>query len=736
MKKLIVILFLSFFCSTTIAQNVEPFRIDSLPKPSHHWALLGSRTSLYSLKLGVLLDKGWKFQLGDNPNFAKTNFDDSQWQSVNPAQNFHSIPTVQNGISWFRIYLQFSPTIERDLALLIEQNGASEVYLNGKLVKKLGTVSINPKEVKAYNPVNLPILMHLDSTSTQVLAIRYAQQSNVHYSTVFFDENYALKIQINKLSTAIETQQKISNNFQINFSIRVGIFIIMAILHLSFFFFYPPNKANLFFSLYAIAAILGYGEQIRWLALNDLQARYISSLLSFNANSLSYIFLLVAFSYLLNQKRGLIFGSLIILAVISMPLSIMVYGWGWKIGAMLFNIFINLEIARVVFVSIRNKQKGTWILGIGVVQFLIFWPIFILQNVFGLFLSLSGLPFTIAILSIPIVTSIYLGLEFGFINKSLSKRLKENQTLTDQIIVQEKEKQQILATQNETLEKQVIERTAELNKSLVELKSTQTQLIQSEKLASLGELTAGIAHEIQNPLNFVNNFSEVSVEISNELKEEAQKPEIDKGLIFDLATDLALNQEKINHHGKRAASIVKGMLEHSRTSSSVKELTDINALADEYLRLAYHGLRAKDSTFNADFELIADKNLPKIEVIPQDMGRVLLNLINNAFWAVNERNKKGETGYEPKVTISTQLIANSQLLIAIKDNGTGMTEDVKAKIFQPFFTTKPAGQGTGLGLSLAYDIVTKRHGGTLEVNSTEGIGSEFIVTLPFKTNVL
>ena len=510
----------------------------------------------------------------------------------------------------------------------------------------------------------------------------------------------------------------------------------MALLHLSFFFFYPTNKTNLFFSLYAIASILAYDEQIRWFALNNIQERYISSLLSLNATSFSYIFLLVALSYLLNQKRGLIFGSLIILAVISMPLSIMVYGWGWKIGAMLFNIFINLEIARVVFVSIRNKQKGTWILGIGVVQFLIFWPIFILQNVFGLFLSLSGLPFTIAILSIPIVTSIYLGLEFGFINKSLSKRLKENQTLTDQIIVQEKEKQQILATQNETLEKQVIERTAELNKSLVELKSTQTQLIQSEKLASLGELTAGIAHEIQNPLNFVNNFSEVSVEISNELKEEAQKPEIDKGLIFDLATDLALNQEKINHHGKRAASIVKGMLEHSRTSSSVKELTDINALADEYLRLAYHGLRAKDSTFNADFELIADKNLPKIEVIPQDMGRVLLNLINNAFWAVNERNKKGETGYEPKVTISTQLIANSQLLIAIKDNGTGMTEDVKAKIFQPFFTTKPAGQGTGLGLSLAYDIVTKRHGGTLEVNSTEGIGSEFIVTLPFKTNVL
>lgn len=172
------------------------------------------------------------------------------------------------------------------------------------------------------------------------------------------------------------------------------------------------------------------------------------------------------------------------------------------------------------------------------------------------------------------------------------------------------------------------------------------------------------------------------------------------------------------------------MLEHSRASTGVKELTDINKLADEYLRLSYHGLRAKDSTFNADFELIADENLPKIEVIPQDMGRVLLNLINNAFWAANERSKKGETGFEPKVTITTQLTADSQLLIAIKDNGIGMTDEVKAKIFQPFFTTKPTGQGTGLGLSLAYDIVTKGHGGTIEVESVEGKGTTFVVKLP------
>jgi two-component system, NtrC family, sensor kinase len=281
---------------------------------------------------------------------------------------------------------------------------------------------------------------------------------------------------------------------------------------------------------------------------------------------------------------------------------------------------------------------------------------------------------------------------------------------------------------NEILEVQ----KEQIESTLQKLKSTQAQLIQSEKLASLGELTAGIAHEIQNPLNFVNNFSEVSEELIEEVlgERKKEKGERDEALEEEILGDLKENLSKINHHGKRASSIVKGMLEHSRTSSGEKELTDINALADEYLRLSYHGLRAKDKDFNAHFAINFDKNLPKIDVISQDLGRVLLNLINNAFYAVKERNKKEETGYEPKVTVSTQLTANSRVLIAIKDNGTGMSEATKAKIFQPFFTTKPTGKGTGLGLSLAYDIVTKGHGGTLEVESVEGKGSEFIITLP------
>ncbi len=272
-----------------------------------------------------------------------------------------------------------------------------------------------------------------------------------------------------------------------------------------------------------------------------------------------------------------------------------------------------------------------------------------------------------------------------------------------------------------------------LETTLNNLKSTQAQLIQSEKMASLGELTAGIAHEIQNPLNFVNNFSDVSNELIKEMKEEFKKGDVEEG--FAIADDIEQNLEKINHHGKRASDIVKGMLEHSRKSTGEKQPTDINALCDEYLRLAYHGLKAKDNNFNATMETYFDPNLPKIDIIPQDIGRVILNLINNAFYAVNERSKKGESDYVPTVSITTLLIANSantQLLIAIKDNGSGIPNSIKEKIFQPFFTTKPTGQGTGLGLSLSYDIV-KAHGGELKVETNKREGCEFIITLPIQT---
>jgi signal transduction histidine kinase/ligand-binding sensor domain-containing protein len=283
-----------------------------------------------------------------------------------------------------------------------------------------------------------------------------------------------------------------------------------------------------------------------------------------------------------------------------------------------------------------------------------------------------------------------------------------------------------LMRENRILEEKVNHRTEQLRQSLEDLKATQSQLIQTEKMASLGELTAGIAHEIQNPLNFVNNFAEINKELIEELEDQADKGNMDE--VKMIAKDIKENSEKINHHGKRAEVIVKGMLQHSRSSSGQKEATDINALCDEYLRLSWHGIRAKDKSFNAKFETRFDDNVGKIRVVPQDIGRVVLNLINNAFYAVHEKSKQHIPGYEPTITVSTKKL-DKKIEINVKDNGNGIPDSIKEKIFQPFFTTKPAGQGTGLGLSLSYDII-KAHGGDLKAESKEGTGTEFIIQLP------
>jgi signal transduction histidine kinase len=328
-------------------------------------------------------------------------------------------------------------------------------------------------------------------------------------------------------------------------------------------------------------------------------------------------------------------------------------------------------------------------------------------------------------------TLTYIWIAATLFNHNRENKLAEKERLKR---LQEDELNRAIAARKVELEGLVAERTAELTEqkeelehALTELRATQSQLIQSEKMASLGELTAGIAHEIQNPLNFVNNFSEVSSELLDEMQEEMDQGNTEEARL--IAADIKLNLEKINHHGKRADSIVKGMLLHSRASSGQKEPTDINALADEYLRLSYHGLRAKDKTFNAKFETGFDQTIGKINLVPQEIGRVILNLLNNAFYAVAEKKKLIGDGFEPTVSVSTKK-AGSHVEIKVIDNGNGIPQKIIDKIFQPFFTTKPAGQGTGLGLSMCYEIINQAHGGSLEVETKEGEGSAFIIRLP------
>ncbi len=317
------------------------------------------------------------------------------------------------------------------------------------------------------------------------------------------------------------------------------------------------------------------------------------------------------------------------------------------------------------------------------------------------------------------------------------RRQNKELTKAQQKALQEEQNSRAVSAMNDSLEWQVAQRTAEITKqkeeleqTLEELKATQSQLIQSEKMASLGELTAGIAHEIQNPLNFVNNFSEVSAELIADMKEELKNG--NAGEVQLIADDLQENLVRITQHGKRADAIVKSMLQHSKKNTGQQEPTDINALADEYLRLSYHGLRAKDKTFNATMLTDFDGTTGKINIVPQDMGRVLLNLFNNAFYAVSEKKQNlPDTDYKPTVSVSTKKLQDS-IQIVVKDNGNGIPQTVIDKIFQPFFSTKPTGKGTGLGLSLSYDIVTRQHGGTIVAETKEGEGATFIIGLPFK----
>ena len=727
MKQLVLLLL--FFSAHAFAQNTPIFQIDSLPTE------------------GVLLNKGWKFHIGDNLDWAKPDFDDSAWTPIDPTKDVAALPEIFNAqIKWLRLDFEVKNKLPNPLGIAINQAGASEIYLNGHLIHQFGHFDTDSTKVKAYDPLEIPIFIPADSVGQYHLAVRYALQPNIRYTNIFeLTQNRLFKATLLNLVPTLNAQRDFRVYFVGVDMFKIGVYFMLFVLHLAFYFYQRSNKTHLIIAICFLAFTVLFIFKIIGQNQFSVEYRYFNLNISNWSYSIGVCMLVYAFYRMAKVRLDNYYYAFVVLTLVSMFVPSFTYG-GIFWQPILFltgNIFGFMIMFRLTRIGLKKEIKGFWILGIAI-MIAFFGTVCLATAILFLKFSISlitGYKFfnyaispylfevvvNIGSISIPLGLSLFMGIEGNETNKALSKQLVENDQLKNEAIEQEKEKQYILATQNEILEKQVTERTAELNQSLNVLKSTQAQLIQSEKLASLGELTAGIAHEIQNPLNFVNNFSEVSSELVDEMNQELEKGDIIEAK--EIANDLKQNLEKINHHGKRASSIVKGMLEHSRTSSGVKELTDINKLADEYLRLSYHGLRAKDKNgsttrFNSDYKTNFHENLPKIEVIPQDMGRVLLNLISNAFWAV-------KTVEKPLVVVKTEQ-TNNQIIIKVTDNGTGMTDEVKAKIFQPFFTTKPTGQGTGLGLSLAYDIVTKGHGGTLEVENVEGEGTTFIVKLPIQ----
>ena len=665
----------------------------------------------------------WLYQKGNDPAWANLKLITSGWEHRTPRQITEKMADA-NGVieGWFRIRIKADSSLATIPLYLFFQSGnvAADLYIDGRLFHSYGNTGIDGSSFKSYTFYN-----SVRQISKIDLANRTEHTIAIHFVSHLPSPLLRILINPGELGMAVEiTGPQFVNDLSYNrtYSPQYGLFWISVSATLAFLFwllaFQNRGEKNLWLialcsTSFCAAAIimnsidnvnLSFGAALLFVALRELSGYIVCALILF--------ILARIFTNKIPRQLIIVVVSIFISGIISIT--------GNSNFAMVIAFLATLFTGLYYVISSWKRLKGAqWAIVTGflcVLAFLVWAGINI-----ALYNNPNNNVLTAVFLSFQISMLVYVSIQFREIIMEVRNNAQKVVEITE-------EKRQQALNQQSILQQEVDRQTLDLRKSLQNLKSAQAQLIQSEKMASLGELTAGIAHEIQNPLNFVNNFSEVNTELIGELQQE-----VDKGNYEDvkaIANDIKENEEKINHHGKRAGDIVKGMLQHSRSSTGVREPTNINALADEYLRLSYHGLRAKDKNFNAEMITDFDESIGKINIIPQDIGRVLLNLYNNAFYAVNEEKRKNFISYEPTVTVTTRKVEN-HVLITVSDNGNGIPQKIVDKIFQPFFTTKPTGQGTGLGLSLSYDIV-KAHGGELKVETNEGQGSIFIIQIPIK----
>jgi len=714
MKRLYFSGFLLFLViAKTFAQTTQGFNLNKLSKQD-------------------TLLSGWKFQQGDNPQWSKPGFDDSKWQRFDPGIDITKFDQLKNaGVGWLRLHIKADSTLTKQgIMAWVTQYSASEIYLNGKLIQKYGYISNDPAKTIAVTPAGELFELKLKSGVDQLIAVRLGYESRLLYTSPLMCPLPAFSMYINRANAAISNSEglaKLNQKLLVMNSIATGIFLILCFIHLLYFVFDRSQKISLYYLIYCVCMFYIYltFDYIYYQGHSETLSTFMGIFyVGICCFCIAFLFLVLVVYVLFGYRERTVFKVLVFLAfptIFGIFLDDIISN---IIVSIVFPVLCMLEVARICFLALKQKRKDATIIFPVICLYII---LYIWSGLLDQTTILATILIYFVFLGLPVAIAIYLGTKTASTNRALKTTLAEVRTLSAQNLAHEREKQEILANQNLVLEAQVTERTSELNQTLNNLKSTQTQLIQSEKMASLGELTAGIAHEIQNPLNFVNNFSEVNHEMIDELKAELKGGNVDGALA--IAEGIQQNEQKISHHGKRADAIVKGMLQHSQSGSGKKEPVDINALTDECMRLAYHGLRAKDKSFNADMVTHLDEGLSKVNIISQDIVRVMLNLINNAFYAVNQKSKTATADYKPEVAVTTSA-ENGHVVIKVKDNGIGIPDTIKDKIMQPFFTTKPTGEGTGLGLSLTYDMVVKGHGGSIDVETREGEFTEFVVQLP------
>ncbi len=707
-----ILLFLSCFQS---ADSVDQVKVDPIWKATDEVVFHDSLFTEPEVSIDLSTLKGWKLSTQDNPDFALKDYDDSQWYTLsNSLWETRQLPdSVWQGFGWLRLRIRIDSSFSKQLNVISpHMMGASEFYINGKFVLQHGVPGVTADKQELLGRIlDLGTAYEFLPDSTYQLAVRYSLHhlntlrhlSNGNFSqpvllSIFLMNYEAMNIAIHR--TIVTTTLYV---------FAAAILLMVLLLHLFMHLSVTDEKGNLAILVLSICLfLLSFSMISEGFTIRNF---WLSIILTSTTGNIMVLMCCGLIPWVTHQVLGVpvhIFWKRFVFApfLLVMLLAVFPEFPFMQLIAFIVVLLIVLSATGSILAMIKArkiKKSGIGLIVGSLMAYPILFIITIIMGINGVAYFWTSMMFFLMLISMPVGMSIHQAKQFLTLHLHLDSLVKD--------------------------------RTAELNKSLNDLKATQSQLIQSEKMASLGELTAGIAHEIQNPLNFVNNFSEINTELIDELKKELARLSDGQAVgskqsAEELIDDIQANEEKINHHGKRADAIVKGMLQHSRSSSGVKEPTDINALADEYLRLAYHGLRAKDKSFNATMKTDFDESIGNINIIPQDIGRVILNLITNAFYVVNERLRQThpDSGYEPTVVVSSRKEGN-KVLLSVKDNGNGIPDSIKEKIFQPFFTTKPTGQGTGLGLSLSYDIV-KAHKGEMKVASKLGEETIFTIFLP------
>jgi signal transduction histidine kinase len=725
--------------------------------------------------------EGWVFKKGNDKAWSDEDLPTNDWENLSPMQLSPDMADKNGKVEgWFRLKVNIDPSFKNmPLGIRFYSWAATDLYIDGKFIKSSGNTGSNGKPYEEFNPnERLPYLVNL-KPGEHVIAFHFVDETTNFpaFPLKSFESGTDQFIKLTgpkyyKTFSEYLTQVDTVNTTIVCISgVLAFLFLLLAFQNRSEKYLWSIVIFTLFtfldglFTYLAVGSTVSFFNRVLFLGLSNtfywLRFLMIPVILvivfkrNFSWDLKYYLALNVILIILLNSQLNhfaeVWFISGILLGVCYLvserqqfknkrfkeKLIFIFKGFRVLLGVMLiieissilqlsyFYITIGLLISVCTYyfmTSLKYAKGAQWAIIVGLVLTLI-W--FLVMQIAGSYYKSTIFPYNrvyniLSYISLPLSLLVFMSIRFKEI-------LTEVQTNATRVVQLSEEKKKQAINQQKILQEEVNHQTEEIRNSLENLKATQSQLIQSEKMASLGELTAGIAHEIQNPLNFVNNFSEVSNELIDEMNEELDKGDIE--VAKAISVDIKQNLEKINHHGKRADSIVKGMLQHSRSSNGKKEPTDINALADEYLRLAYHGLRAKDKSFNATMTTHFDDSIGKVKIIPQDIGRVILNLITNAFYVVDEKKKSGIKNYEPIVTVSTKK-RDEHIEIRVTDNGNGIPETILNRIFEPFFTTKPTGKGTGLGLSMSYDIITKGHNGDLKVETKEGVGTSFIITLP------